>query len=90
MLAGLTFLAIGLVLGTFLRLPAFMMVAVAILAGYGWFLRHQAFQAIGLDMLVALVAIQCGYALILVGRLAVKAASSRVRLDQTVDGIDRK
>ena len=77
MVAGFLLLIIGVVFGACLRLPAFMEVAVVILVIYGWTLRHHSVEAVIYNLLIGLLAIQCGYALTIVGRLLLKVGTRR-------------
>jgi hypothetical protein len=79
MSAGFVFLIVGVVLGAFLRLPVFMGVAVLVVATYGWNFRHHPLETVGCAMLVGLLAIQCGYALMIVASLMFKAGRRRLR-----------
>jgi hypothetical protein len=63
------FLLLGALFGSFLRLPAFMLVVVLTLAGYGFAQRDGRLVDVGWDLLVALLALQCGYALIIIFQL---------------------
>lgn len=78
MLAGLSLLLIGAILGAFLRLPGFMAAAVFVLACYAFIARDQSLAALGYDMLIGLLAIQCGYALAFLGRLFLKDRRSQL------------
>jgi hypothetical protein len=86
MLAASGFLLLGAVLGGALRLPAFMLVVLATLAGYAVLRRHSPIATLSLDVLVALLALQAGYALTIVARLALAAlrdrAATRARIEE--------
>lgn len=69
MLAGVSLLILGVVCGTILRVPAFIALTAVILAIYGWVLRHDSAARIGAGLVIALLALQCGYALTILGRL---------------------
>ena len=87
-------LLIGATLGAVLRLPAFMAAAVLILAGYGWSLRHHAVGTIAYELLVGLLAVECGYALTIVARLLVRSQVRRMgprrTAEDTENSIDSK
>lgn len=85
MLAGLSFLVIGAVLGVYLRLPGFMAAAVLVLACYAFIAPHDSLAAFGFDMLIVLLAVQCGYALAFLARLFLKGAGRRSQLSGSAD-----
>ncbi|HEY1541575.1 MAG TPA: hypothetical protein VGG01_04120 [Xanthobacteraceae bacterium] len=68
MLTGVSLLVLGAVCGTILRVPAFIALNAVVLAIYGWVLRHEPAARIGTDLVIALLAIQGGYALTILGR----------------------
>lgn len=78
MLAGLSLLLIGAILGAFLRLPGFMAAAVFVLACYAFIARDQSLMALGYDLLIGLLAIQCGYVLAFLARLLLKDRRSQL------------
>jgi hypothetical protein len=63
------FLLLGALFGRFLRLPAFMLLVVLTLAAYGFAQRDDRLLDVGWDLLVALLALQCGYALMIIFQL---------------------
>ena len=85
MLAGLSFLIIGAVFGAYLRLPAFMAAAVIVLACYAFIAPHESLAAFVYDMLIGLLAVQCGYALTFLARLFLKGAGRRSQLSGSAD-----
>lgn len=79
MLAGISLLILGGVCGTILRVPAFIALNAVILAIYGWALRREAAAQIAGKLVVALLAIQCGYALAILARLLFSRMRQRGR-----------
>ncbi len=82
-------LIVGIGLGACLRLPAFMGATVFVVAAYGWASRHDPLEVILYDVLVGLVAIQCGYALTIVARLLFKSVSRRLRSRPATENPER-
>jgi hypothetical protein len=85
MVAGFFFLILGAILGAFLRLPAFMALSVLLLAVYGGTLRHNPIQDVGLDVLVGLLAIQCGYVLTIIAHLLLSSGRRSLHYHRGAD-----
>jgi len=86
MLAAFAFLLLGALFGGFFRLPAFMVLVLLTLAAYAFWQRHDPAAMLGLEILVALVALQAGYALAIVARLLLNARASRASSDTGLGG----
>jgi hypothetical protein len=74
--AAVSLFMLGALSGTLLRAPAFILLNLGILVIYGWNLRHAPVTQITTDLLIGFLAVQCGYAVTILGWLLVRRRRS--------------
>jgi hypothetical protein len=79
MLAGVLFIAAGFACGVVLRFGAFAMGVAALIAGYGLLLGSAvaSWKALAIELFLALLFLQVGYAGAIVGRILLKKLKAR-------------
>jgi hypothetical protein len=77
MLRAAGFLLLGALFGVFFRLPAFMLLVLLTLVVYGFTQWRNPIWDVGWDLLVALLALQSGYALTIISRLLLRTGDRR-------------